>query len=118
MVGARLSVHGGESDGVLFPNVAGDARTDLHRFAGSGGEESYAAGFVGQTAEHLRISVRIILTEDADRVDHGARFLRHFEHAGQTGMARVVAAVADDDQHFLISLTFPQALKGLYDGIV
>src|SRR5690348_7752553 len=118
VVGARLSVHGGESDGVLVPNIAGDALADLHRFTGFRGKESFASGLVGQTAEHLRISVRIIFTEDANRVDYGARFFRHFEHAVQTGMARVIAAVADDDQRFLISLAFLQAPQSLYDGVI
>ena len=72
MVGARLYIHGRVSDGVLIPNVAGDALTNLHCFAEFGGEEGFTAGLKGKTTKHLRVPVRITLIEDANRLDHGA----------------------------------------------
>ncbi len=103
---------------VLIPDVPGNALTNIHGFTEPGGKECFATGLLGKAMEHLRIPVGIFRVEDANRVNHGIRLFRHLQHAVQTGLARVIAAIADDDQNFLFAGAFLQSLECLDDGVV
>ena len=66
-----------------------------------------------QASEHGRIPVGIVGIEDADGVHQSAGLLRHLQNLGQAVCAGVVAAIADDDQHFLVPAAGLQALLRL-----
>ena len=56
----------------------------------------------GQAAQHVRILVRIVRIEDADRIHESARAFRDLQNLGQVMPAGIVAPIADYDEYFLV----------------
>ena len=84
-----------------------DGNNVLQRFR----QKGLAARVLGKPLEHQRISVGILLIEDADRVDDRVGLSHHGDDFGQLMLAGVVAAIADDDQHFLVAIAHLQMFE-------
>src|SRR5262245_65574848 len=87
------------ADRVPAADLTGDA---LAREAGRprrSRQESLSAGSLRQRLQDARVSVGIVLVEDADGVDRRVRLAGPFEHAIEARPAGIVAAVADGDQN-------------------
>jgi hypothetical protein len=69
---------------------------------GLAGEKCFASGCLRQPFKYSRIGVRVALREHANRIDDGARLLRHSRDASQCMRAGIVAAIADQHQHFVV----------------
>ena len=66
------------------------------------GKKGFAARRLCQALEHTRVPVWIVFVEYTYGVDDGAGLPGQFHDLGQAARARVVTAITDDDQHFLI----------------
>ena len=91
---------------------------DGHHFAQPVGMKGFATRRPCQTLEHARVLFLIFFVEQADGVNDGVRLSGQCHHLGQAMLARVVAAITDHDQHFLVPTACPQFLQRLGDGVV
>lgn len=117
--GSGLRIAAGDvSDGVLMPDVARDALADFDNLIELAWKVSFASGCPGETAEHPRVPVLIVFFKDADGVDEHVGLFRQFQDISQRVCARVVAAIANDDQDFLVPDALMHALMSLDNRIV
>ena len=110
-VRAGLRFTAGEaSDGVLITDIARDTFADRYYGTELAGEEGFAARGPGKTAENVRIPVRIVFIEDADCIHKSAGLPGEFQNIAQAVSACIVAAITNNDQHYLVPSAGLQSL--------
>ena len=108
---ADLSVAGNISKRVLMANIFRYLLADRNRFAVLRRKKCFAACLFRQAAKNALILVRVIFVEDADRVNDGVRFFCFIQYHRQCLFAGIVAAIADDEEDFLVALPGVQLIE-------
>ena len=121
-----LCYRGNVGQSVLIADIASDPFADRGDVFRRFGKEGLAARLLRKPAQHSGVLIAVLLVEDADRVDDCGRLLCHADNLRQAMLARVVAAVADQDQHFLVAIaqlemlesgSYPIVQRGLADRL-
>src|SRR5579864_8378238 len=90
------------TDGVLIADIVRDTGANINHVGDFLRKECLSASRARQPAEHVRVAVGIVFVIDAGRVDDRVGLLRQVQNPVEGVGARVVAAIADDDQYFLV----------------
>src|SRR4051812_34943406 len=114
---ARCIVRRTVGERVAAPNVVRDPLEDLRGVFGIVRKEGLASGGFRQFLEHLWLGVRIVLVLHADCINDCVHSQCKVQNVVEGRSARVVPAVADDNQHFLLLVPLIQVLQRGTDGI-
>jgi len=61
--------------------------------------------------EHVWVLIAVLLIKDADRVDNCAGMPGHFNNLGQSMLTCVIAAITDQDEHFLVATALIEMIE-------
>ena len=106
------------SDRVLAANPAGNVAPDSLEIIERTWKVRTPSAQFGYLPENARISVTIGIVIDADSVDRCTRPLCNLKHIVQTAVARIVPAIAQDNERLPVSPAVFQMLNSYGQGVV